>query len=57
MEEMTETVNKIADGDLSSSEAAEEIRKWGKKGQDLQDRTEALMKEMSKEELKKNKKL
>lgn len=53
LEEMTEIINKTADGDLSSSEAAQQIREWGKKGQDLQERTKALMKDMSEEALKK----
>ena len=51
MEEITEIINKTADGDLSSSEAAEEIRDWGEKGSELKDRAIALREEMSEEEL------
>lgn len=35
MEEMTELVHDIADGKISSSEAAKEIKEWGEKGEKI----------------------
>ncbi|MFK7909086.1 MAG: hypothetical protein AB8F34_00635 [Akkermansiaceae bacterium] len=42
MEEMTELINDIADGKVSSAEGAEQIKEWGKKGDKIQERIKAL---------------
>jgi tryptophanyl-tRNA synthetase len=42
MEDMTELINDIADGKMSSSEGAKEIKKWGEKGEEIQDRIKKL---------------
>ena len=51
MEEMTEIINEVADGDLSSSDAAAKIKKLGKEGDDFMKRKEALNKDRSSEDL------
>ncbi len=56
IDDMTEILNKVSDGSLSSSEAAEKIKAHGKKGDEIMKRKEKLLKEMTPEleaELKK----
>lgn len=45
MEELTEIIDDVAEGKLSSSEGAEKIKKWGKKGNKIQERIKELRKE------------
>lgn len=53
MEDMTEIFNGVADGDLSSSQAADKIRSLGKEGEEFMARQEKLNQGTSKEELEK----
>lgn len=48
--EMTEVLNKVADGDLSSSEGAEKIKALGKKGDEFMERKKVLNEDLSPEE-------
>ena len=52
IEDLTEIMEDVADGKLSSSEAAEEIKDWGKKGDKLIERKKALNDAATEEELK-----
>ncbi len=52
IEEMTDIIDDVAEGKLSSSQGAEEIKEWGKKGAKLMERKKALNEEMSEEDLK-----
>jgi hypothetical protein len=51
LDEITAIVEEVADGSLSSSEAAAEIREWAEKGEALQRRKAALRKELTADEL------
>jgi len=50
--EVSEVLNKVADGKLSSSEAAEKIRKLGKQGDEFMKRKEVLYKDIKPEEVR-----
>lgn len=43
MDEMTSIIIGVADGKLSSAEAAKEIKKWGKKGAEIKERQQAFI--------------
>lgn len=47
IDEMTEILNKVSDGSLSSAEAAKKIKAHGKKGDDLMERKEKLKKDLT----------
>jgi len=44
MEELTEIIDDIAEGELSSADGAKKIKKWGEKGDELQERIKKLRK-------------
>lgn len=52
IDEITSILEDVADGDLSSADAAKEIEKWGEKMEEIQKRKEALGTELSPEEQK-----
>jgi len=52
MEDFTKIINKVADGSMSSSDAAKKIKAHGKKGEELLKRTEASVKDLSPEQRK-----
>lgn len=43
MDEITSIIIGVADGKVSSAEAAKEIKKWGKKGEDIKKRQQAFI--------------
>lgn len=49
--EVSEVLNQVADGSLSSSDAVEKIKKLGKEGEEFVKRKEALNKDVDKEEV------
>lgn len=49
--EVSEVLNQVADGSLSSADAAEKIRELGTKGEDFMERKEALYQDASKEKI------
>lgn len=49
MEELTEIIDDIAEGKLSSADGAKKIKKWGKKGAEIQERIKKLRQEESTE--------
>lgn len=53
MEDMTAVFNSVADGSLSSSEAAERIKELGKDGEDFMNRKAVLNKDLSPEDTQK----
>ena len=51
LKELTEILDGIAEGEISSSDGAKKIQKWGKKGNKIQERIKALKEKYSDEEL------
>lgn len=49
--EVSEVLNQVADGSLSSSEAAEQLKELGKQGEEFVERKEALYQDANKEEI------